>query len=77
MNSYISSRVVYSIAFFVLLMILLFVSKPTIMFDSKGELRPFGVGYDKTMFSFGVFTVVLAIMSFYMFCIIDMVFDHK
>jgi hypothetical protein len=37
-------------------------------------LKTFGVGYDKTMFSFGVFSVVLAIISFYVFCIIDLVF---
>jgi hypothetical protein len=26
------------------------------------------------MFSFGVFTVVLAILSFYFFCVIDLIF---
>lgn len=77
MNSYLSSRVVYSVAFYVLLMILLFLSKPTVMFDTDGTLRPFGVGYDKTMFSFGVFTVVVAVLSFYIFCIIDIVFSSS
>jgi hypothetical protein len=28
------------------------------------------------MFSFGVFTVVIAVMSFYLFCIIDMMFNR-
>jgi hypothetical protein len=28
------------------------------------------------MFSFGVFTVVMAVMSFYLFCIIDMMFNR-
>lgn len=77
MNSYLSSRVVYSVAFYVLLMILLFLSKPSVMFDPNGNLRPFGVGYDKTMFSFGVFTVVVAVVSFYIFCIIDLVFSSS
>lgn len=79
-TSFISSRVVYSALFYVLLMTLVFTSKPSVMFENdpaSGEyrLRPFGVGYDKTMFSFGVFTVVLAIMSFYLFCLIDLVFS--
>lgn len=76
MNSYVSSRIIYSTAFYVLFMVLLFVSKPSVMFDNNGNLREFGVGYDKTMFSFGLFTVVVAVLSFYMFCIIDMVFDR-
>lgn len=70
----INSRIVYSVAFYVLLMILIFMSKPPVIFDKDGTLRPFGIGYDKTMFSLGVFSVVVAVLSFYMFCIIDMVF---
>lgn len=71
----INSRIVYSVTFYVLLMILLVISKPSVMFEKDGKLKAFGVGYDKTMFSFGVFAVVLAIMSFYAFCIIDLVFS--
>lgn len=77
MNRYINMRIVHSVLFYVLLMMLIFISKPSIMFEKNGVLRPFGVGYDKTMFSFGVFTVVLAIMSFYVFCIIDLVFSNR
>lgn len=71
----VNSRIIYSVAFYVLLMVLIFMSKPAVVFDKDGTIRPFGVGYDKTMFSFGVFSVVVAIMSFYMFCLIDMVFE--
>ncbi len=70
----INSRIVYSIVFYVLLMILIVLSKPGVIFERNGSLKTFGVGYDKTMFSFGVFSVVLAILSFYVFCIIDLVF---
>lgn len=69
-----NSRIVYSIIFYILLMVLITISKPSVMFEKNGSLKMFGVGYDKTMFSFGVFSVVLAIMSFYVFCIIDLVF---
>lgn len=47
------------------------------MFENNGDFKNFGVGSDKTLFSFGVFTVVLAIISFYIFCIIDVVFGKK
>lgn len=69
-----SSRVVYSVLFYILLIVLIILAKPSIMFKNK-ELKPFGVGEDKTMFSLGVASVVLAIVSFYVFCIIDLVFS--
>lgn len=72
--NYLNSRIIYSVLFYVLLMLLIVISRTSLMFDEKGALRPFGVGYDKTMFSFGVFSVVLAVLSFYLFCIIDLVF---
>jgi hypothetical protein len=77
MNRYLNMRIVHSVLFYVLLMVLIFISKPSIMFEKNGDLKPFGVGYDKTMFSFGVFTVILAIMSFYVFCIIDVIFANR
>lgn len=69
-----NTRLLYSIVFFILLITLIHISKPSIIFDKNGEIRPFGIGKQKTMFSFGVFTVVLAILSFYFFCVIDIIF---
>ena len=67
-------RLLYAIVFFVLLIALIFTSKPSLIFNKDGSLKPYGIGEDKTMFSFGVFTVVLAILSFYFFCVIDIIF---
>ena len=69
-------RVVYSVIFFVLVMTLLVVSKPSALFDprSEGRPRPFGTGPGHTMFTLGVVTVLLAVLSLYMFTLIDMVF---
>lgn len=69
-----NTRLLYATAFFVLLIMLIYTSKPHLVFDNNGKLRPYGIGDDKTMFSFGVFTVVLAIISFYFFCVIDVIF---
>ncbi len=69
-----NTRLIYAIAFFVLLISLLSTMKPSMMFDRNGNVRSFGIGDDKTMFSFGVITVVLAILSFYFFCVIDVIF---
>ena len=73
----INSRLLYSVLFYVLLMYLIMLSKPSVIFEKNGVLKEFGIGYDKTMFSFGVFSVVLAVVSFYIFCIIDLVFSKK
>lgn len=70
----INSRVVYSVLFYILVMTLILIAKPSLMFDKKGEVKRFGIGDDKTMFSVGVLTALLAIISFYIFCIIDIVF---
>lgn len=69
-----NTRLLYSIVFFILLITLIHMSKLSVIFDKDGKLRPFGIGDNKTMFSFGVFTVVLAILSFYFFCVIDIIF---
>jgi hypothetical protein len=72
-----NSRIIYSIMFFTLLLILLYISKPSVIFEKNGDFKRFGAGTEKTLFSFGVFTVVLAVLSFYLFCIIDLVFQRK
>ena len=69
-----NTRLLYAIVFFVLLIALVFTAKPSLVFNPDGSLKPYGIGEEKTMFSFGVFTVVLAILSFYFFCIIDVIF---
>lgn len=71
-----NSRVVYSLLFYLLAVLLLIVSKPSLMFSENGNIRPFGVGDDnhQTLFSFGVFVMVIAIISFYIFSVIDIVF---
>lgn len=74
---YISTRVIYAVLFYVLLIILIILAKPSVMFEPNGSIKQFGIGEDKTMFSLGVFTVVLAVLSFYVFCIIDLVFGSK
>lgn len=75
--SFVNTRVVYSTLFYVLAVILLIIAKPSFMYNADGTLREFGVGDDRTILSLGVFVVGLAILSFYMFCIIDLVFGQS
>lgn len=73
-----AARVIYSSLFFVLTLALLIVSKPRALFTSDGRIRPFGTkgGGDtsRTVFSFGVVTVAAAILSMFLFSMIDVVF---
>lgn len=70
------SRISYSVLVFVLSMILLFLIKPSIAFDKEGKLRKFGVNdRGSTIYSVGVLTICLAVVTYYSFCVIDIVFD--
>jgi hypothetical protein len=72
---FLSTRVVYSVLFYSLTQLLLVTAKPSVIFERNGDIKPFGVGSHKTMFSYGVFSVVLAILCFYVFALIDLVFQ--
>jgi hypothetical protein len=74
MKSFFNARIIYSVLFYILLIVLIIIAKPSVMFENDGSIKHFGIGEEKTMFSLGVFTVVLAILSFYVFCLIDLIF---
>lgn len=71
----INGRILYSVTFFVLLMVLVYVSKPSLMFRKNDTVKSFGCSKVDTIFSLGVFTTISAILSFYIFCLIDMIFN--
>jgi hypothetical protein len=73
MAALIPARVVYSTAFFVLLMGLLIVLRPASVFTDEGDPVPFGVGSGRTMFPLGVITVVAALTSMYAFALVDLI----
>jgi hypothetical protein len=77
MNPWLNQRVIYAVLFYVLLIALVIISKPSALFHQDGSIKTFGIGEDKTMFSLGVLTVVIAILSFYIFCLIDLIFGAR
>lgn len=84
---YLSSRIFYSITLYILVMTLIFIKKPTIIFTANGDIRTFGLSKEpdkygvnvnsseNTIYSLGIITAIIAIVSFYLFCVIDMIFD--
>ncbi len=71
---FLTGRVVYSLLFYLLAVILMMVARPSFLFAADGEIKPYGVGEGKTVFSIGVLVVVLAISTFYTFAVLDVVF---
>jgi hypothetical protein len=67
-------RVAYSILFYVLVMALVFVSKPKFAFDHNAEPKPFGLDEMQTIYPLGAVSIVLAIACFYTFALLDLVF---
>lgn len=72
MTKFMSSRVIYSILFYVMVSSLVYMTKPIIAFDPQGNIKPFGIGDGKTVFSLGTIVSGLSIICFYVFCLIDM-----
>jgi hypothetical protein len=72
---YLNSRISYSITLYVLIMILVFTIKPKFIFNDDGSLKSYGVNdNNKTIYSLGVISVCAAILAFYFFCIVDIIF---
>ena len=70
----INHRTIYATLFYVLVVMLFIVAKPKFAFDEDGSIRAFGIGPHKSIISLGVLSSMLAIWSFYIFTIIDIVF---
>ena len=72
---YLSGRIFYAIFLYILILTLIFLKKPKMFFEDDGEIKQFGLKKEQTIYSVGVFSIVLAIICFYIFCVIDMVFE--
>jgi|TARA_B100000941_G_C28259412_1_gene425776 hypothetical protein len=49
--------------------------KPKFMFNEDGSIKSYGVNDDnKTIYSLGVISISAAILAFYFFCVVDIIF---
>lgn len=74
MTQLINHRSVYSVLFYVLLIVLIIVMRPAWLFHENGQVKTFGLGCQQTVFSLGVIVVALAIVAYYVFAMIDILF---
>jgi len=71
---YLQSRIFYAIFLYILALTIIFIKKPLLLFHQNGEIKAFGLHKNETIYSIGVMSIVLAIICFYIFCIIDIIF---
>jgi hypothetical protein len=71
-----SKRTIYALLFYMLVVTLIIISRPGLMFTSGGNVKAFGLGNEKTIFSLGIFCAVTAIMCSYFFTLIDVIFER-
>ena len=71
---YLSSRIFYAIVLYILLMTLIFLKKPSLLFHPDGSIKSFGLNKNQTIYSVGVMSIVLSVICFYIFCLIDIIF---
>ena len=67
------NRLLYSILLFSSIITLLYVSKNRLMFKADGALKQFGFESGKTLYSFGLGTVVIAYLSVYLMTSLEII----
>jgi hypothetical protein len=73
----INARVFYALVFYLLCVGLVLLTKPSCIFTKDGKVKSFGVGQQQTSVSLGVVVALMAVVCFYMFAILDIMFDQK
>lgn len=71
----INKRVLLSITMLILCMVIITVTKPSFIFDKNGDIKPFGTGNEKSIYSLGVVVAVISVFAFYVFSMMDLMFD--
>lgn len=69
-----AARVLYSIVFLTLFMMILLQARPPQIFRPDGSPIPFGVGHGRTLFTLGVVTVAVAALTLFAFALVDVVY---
>ena len=73
--NFINKRLTLSISFFVLSMLFVTILQPSLFFNKDGTIKEFGVEKGQTIYSLGVMVVVSCIAVFYVFSMIDLIYN--
>lgn len=72
---FVNKRLFMSTIFFTLAMLLIAITKPPFLFNTDGTLKEFGLDDNQTIYSLGVFVVTICIIIFYIFSMIDLMYN--
>jgi hypothetical protein len=72
--SFINYPIKNAIILYLILITIILYFKPRIIFDQDGSLKLFGLSSEKTIFSFCVISLFFAIISYYLFTLIRIIF---
>ena len=61
-----NNRVKYAIGVYLVLVIILVLSKPKFFFKKNGQFKEFGTGNEKTVIPFWLILLIFAIISYYL-----------
>lgn len=70
-----NKRLFLSSIFFILSMILVTATRPSFLFNRDGSIKEFGLEKNQTIYSLGVLVVILCILIFYFFSLIDLLYN--
>jgi hypothetical protein len=70
-----NKRLFISSAFFVLSMLLIGTTRPSFLFNNDGTIKEFGLEDNQSIYSLGVLVVTLCILIFYIFSMIDLMYN--
>lgn len=68
-------RISISITVYLLLMFIIFYIKPSYIYDSDGKIKDFGLESNQTITSLGIISTCMAIFCFYIFLVIDLMYN--
>ena len=72
--NFINSPIKNAIILYLILITIILYFKPAIIFDVNGNLKLFGLSEEKTVFSFCVISLFFALISYYLFTLIRIIF---
>lgn len=71
----INLRISLSIIVYLLIMCILFYIKPSFIYNYNGTVKEFGLNSDQTITSLGVISTCIALFCFYIFLVIDFMYN--
>ena len=60
-----NNRVKYTLLIYLVVVMIIIITRPKFMFKKNGEFKPFGIGKNKTVFPFWLIIFVTIIIAYY------------